>query len=252
MANAGETERIEWKSSWRDDLLAYVCGFANAQGGTLIVGRADNVVVVGVPDAPRLLEDLPNRIRDLLGAIAQVELVRENGKDQIQIVTPAYPNPISYRGHYYQRSGSTLQQLKGPALDQFLLRRYGRTWDGSPLPGASPTDLAPTAFKLFRALAERSGRIDLDTLNANDTDLLQRLKLTEGDHLKRAAVLLFHPDPTRYVTGAFVKIGYFDTSSELRYHDLIAGDLFAQAKRTEEILLLKYLKASIHGGTWAA
>ena len=48
---------------------------------------------------------------------------------------PAYPSPISYRGHYYQRSGSTLQELKGAALDRFLLRKQGRTWDGVPVPG---------------------------------------------------------------------------------------------------------------------
>ena len=41
----------------------------------------------------------------------------------LEVVTPAYPTPISYRGHYYQRSGSTLQELKGAALDHFLLRR---------------------------------------------------------------------------------------------------------------------------------
>ena len=29
-------------------------------------------------------------------------------------------SPISYRGHYYQRSGSTLQEIKGAALDRFL------------------------------------------------------------------------------------------------------------------------------------
>ena len=32
------------------------------------------------------------------------------------------------------------------------------------------------------------------------------MKLTEGDDLKRAAVLLFHEDPERFVTGAFAKI----------------------------------------------
>lgn len=37
--------------------------------------------------------------------------------------------------------------------------------------------------------------------------LRERLKLTEGRYLKRAAALLFRPDPLAFVTGAFVKIG---------------------------------------------
>ncbi len=33
----------KWKESWRDDLLRWVCGFANAEGGRLEIGRNDKV-----------------------------------------------------------------------------------------------------------------------------------------------------------------------------------------------------------------
>ena len=72
-----------------------------------------------------------------------------------------------------------------------------------------------------------------------------QLNLLDGGHLKRAAVLLFHADPERFITGAFVKIGYFRTDSELLYHDEVHGDLFHQAQQTMELLLTKYLKAGI-------
>jgi ATP-dependent DNA helicase RecG len=28
-----ESQQVEWKSSWRDDYLRWICGFANAEGG---------------------------------------------------------------------------------------------------------------------------------------------------------------------------------------------------------------------------
>ncbi|HPC16971.1 MAG TPA: hypothetical protein P5318_12250 [Candidatus Hydrogenedentes bacterium] len=28
-----ENQRVEWKESWRDEYLRWVCGFANADGG---------------------------------------------------------------------------------------------------------------------------------------------------------------------------------------------------------------------------
>ena len=37
-----ETQTIEYKQTWRDDFLKEICGFANAQGGTLYIGIADN------------------------------------------------------------------------------------------------------------------------------------------------------------------------------------------------------------------
>ncbi len=66
-------------------------------------------------------------------------------------------------------------------------------------------------------------------------------RLTEGAYLKRAAVPLFHPDPGKFVTGASVKIGFFESNSELRFHDEIQGNLFAQVDRTMDLLLTKYL-----------
>ena len=240
-----EHQQLEWKASWRDEHLKWVCTFANAEGGTLVIGRDDEGRAVGVAGARKLLEDLPNKARDLLGVVVQVNLRQVDGMNVLELVTPAYPTPISYRGHYYQRSGSTLQELKGAALDRFLLRRYGRTWDGAPLPGVTAAELSPTAFAQFRALATRSGRLDEAALAEPDAGLLTKLRLTESGYLKRAAVLLFHPDPLRHVGGAFVKIGFFREAAELVYHDEVNGDLFTQVRQTLDLLLTKYLKAAV-------
>ena len=240
-----ESQHTEWKSAWQDDHLKWICAFANTEGGVLHIGRNDSGAVVGLEKPKKLLEDLPNKTRDALGILVDVHLRRESGKSFIEIAVEPYPNPISYRGRYYRRSGSTVQEIKGAALDQFLLRRYGRTWDGSPLPGISVSDLSPEAFRDFRKLAQRSGRLDGAALDGSDAELLEKLKLTEGRYLKRAAALLFHPDPLAFVTGAFVKIGYFRSASDLVYHDEITGDLFSQARQTLDLLLTKYLKAAI-------
>jgi ATP-dependent DNA helicase RecG len=127
-----ENQNIEWKQSWRDEYLKWICGFANAQGGVLMIGKNDKGQVVGVAKAAQLLEKIPNKIRDLLGMVVPVYLHTAGGLDWLEIVVEAYPSPISYKGEYHVRSGSTKQELKGTALDQFLLKRYGRKWDGAP------------------------------------------------------------------------------------------------------------------------
>ena len=45
-----ESQNIEYKESWRDEYLRWICGFANAQGGTLYIGINDNKEVVGIAD----------------------------------------------------------------------------------------------------------------------------------------------------------------------------------------------------------
>ena len=54
-----ETQNVEWKASWRDEYIKWICGFANANGGTLFIGKNDKGEIVGVENATRLLEEIP-------------------------------------------------------------------------------------------------------------------------------------------------------------------------------------------------
>ena len=240
-----ESQNIEFKENWRDEYLKWICGFANAQGGKLYVGVRDNNEVCGVADVKKLMEDIPNKVRDLMGILVEVNLLNSEGKDYLEVVTEAYPYPISYRGHYYLRSGATNQELKGATLDRFMLRKQGKTWDGVPVPYLKIEDLDNATFDLFRRAAKRSGRMEEADLHDNNEGLLDKLRLFEGNYLKRAAALLFHPDPEKFVTGAFIKIGYFRADANLIYQDEVHGNLLNQVKATIDILTTKYLRALI-------
>ncbi len=89
-----ESQLIEYKESWRDEYLKWICGFANAQGGVLYIGINDKGNAVGVSHAKKLMEDLPNKIRDALGIIAEVNLMKKDGLDVIEISIPSYNVPI--------------------------------------------------------------------------------------------------------------------------------------------------------------
>ena len=114
-----EHQQVEWKESWRDEYLKWICGFANAQGGVLHIGRNDKGAVVGLENPKKLLEDIPNKIDHHLGIVADIDLLEENGLPYICITVPPYPNAISYQGKHYYRTGGTLQTLTGNALDDF-------------------------------------------------------------------------------------------------------------------------------------
>ena len=64
----------------------WLCGFANADDvDVLVIGRDDKGTPIGVPNAKKLLEDLPNKTRDVLGIMADVRLVKKSGKELVQI-----------------------------------------------------------------------------------------------------------------------------------------------------------------------
>ena len=121
-----ENQHTEFKRIWKDDFLKSICAFANAQGGTLYIGLSDNGDVTGIDNHKKLLEELPNKIRDILGLFPQINHKIENGKNYLSIVVDPSKNPVSYHGHFYYRSGSTIQDLSGGALEHFLLAKRGK------------------------------------------------------------------------------------------------------------------------------
>ena len=65
-------------------------------------------------------------------------------------------------------------------------------------------DLDKESFDIFHREAIRSGRMSKDDLKLSNQDLLEKLNLLDGTMLKRAAVLLFHRNPEKWITGSFV------------------------------------------------
>ena len=240
-----ESQNIEYKTVWKDEYLKWICGFANAQGGTIFIGKDDDGNIVGVNNAKKLLEELPNKITTVLGIVADVNLHETAMGDYIEIAVEPQLNPVSCKGEYYYRSGSTKQELKGAALDQFLLGKQGKHWDGVPVPNVTIEDLKTETFDFFRKKGIKSNRLNDDVLTDSNELLLANLKLTDGKYLKRAALLLFHTDPEKFVTNAYIKIGYFESDSDLRYQDEIHGNLFEQVEKTMDLLFTKYIKAMI-------
>ena len=240
-----ESQNIEYKSIWKDEYLKWICGFANAQGGNIFIGKGDNGNIVGVNNATKLLEDLPNKITAVLGIVTEVNLHETAQGNCIEIVVQPQPNPVNYKGQYYLRMGSTMQELKGAALDKFLLGKQGKHWDSVLIPNITIDALKAETFDFFRRKGAKSGRLDDEVLTDSNELLLNNLKLTEDNCLKRAALLLFHPDPEKFVTNAYVKIGYFESDSDLRFQDEVHGNLFEQVEKTMDLLFTKYIKAMI-------
>lgn len=240
-----ENQNTEWKSKWKDEYLEWICGYANAQGGKIYIGCDDEGNVIGLQNARKLLEDVPNKIRDAMGIIVGVNLLEKEDKEYLEIDVPAYPIGISCKGIYYYRSGSTRQILTGPALEAFLLRKRGVTWDNLPMPAFSLKDIDDNAVERFKQLAAKKGRIDKSMLDEPKAVLMEKLHLMNGDYLTNAAMLLFSKDPEKWQLGAYVKIGYFETDAELIYQDEIHGSLLEQVDKIVELVYLKYMKARI-------
>lgn len=238
-----ESQIIEYKQSWRDEFLKEICGFANAQGGTLYIGVDDKGNAVGLQHAKKLLEDIPNQSVMTMGVMPNVNLLDKDGKEYISIEIKPIEQPISYKGKYYYRSGSTLQELNGSALQDFLLRKIGRSWDDLVCDEATLEDLDSDAFTFFIRRAIEAGRMPQEAKDDTAITILKNLNLITPDgKLKNAAVLLFAKNPQYFFPSSnfrIARIGKDDT--DLIFQEDIGGNILQMAGRVMWQLRNRYL-----------
>jgi len=117
-----ESHNSEYKRRWNNDCLKAIGSMANASGGTLYLGLDDQGNPVELKNTKKLLEDIPNTIKNKLNILPSVELDAITGHKIIRITIPQSSVPVSCNGKYYVRSGSTVQELRGKELADFLLK----------------------------------------------------------------------------------------------------------------------------------
>ena len=183
-----------------------------------------------------------------MGIVADVNLHHKNSLDYISIGVEPSNVPISFRGKYYCRSGSTMQELNGSALQQFVLKKMGRSWDDIPNEHATIKDLDRKAIKYFLDNGIAADRIDKSESNSSTQRVLENLGLiTEDGKLKNAALLLFAKNPRRYFTCVEFKIGRFRRNvADLIIQDVIEGNIIQMTDRVVQVLIAKYLTSPIH------
>ena len=235
-----EQQDIEFKSQWSDTILKTACAFANTDGGSIYIGIDDNGNPVELKNIKKLMEDIPNKIKNSIGIVPKVNLVEKDGKQVIEINIESYKYPVSYKGAFYKRSGSTDTELSGTELTSFLLQKSGFVWDQTVEPSATLDDINLETLDHFKRLSQK--RLSFISTEDDQELLLEKLNLLENGKLKRAAILLFGKNPRKYFITSYLQIGRFISESEVISSDIVEGNLFEQVEKALEILRIKYLQ----------
>ncbi len=227
-----ENQRVEFKESWRDEYLKTLCAFANTDGGVMYIGMSDNGEPVGLKNVDSLLESLPNKIRHSLNIIPLVKEENIEGVKVIKIEIPHSEVPISYRGKFYIRSGSTTQEVSGMELVNFVMKKQKLSWD-TILSNAGIEEIDEETVLKFKNMAK-------DRLAISEGDsiekILESLELIREGKLTNAGLLLFGKDPSRYFLNAITRVGRFKTEADIMDTIDIRGNLFNQVNEVVEAI----------------
>ncbi len=229
----GEGQRLEFKSAFGEETLEAICAFANAEGGTILIGVTDDGKAMGIQVGKKTLEDWAHSINEALDPRIKVDIktasiVLSNAKNIVQVTVPqSQSSAVSCKGKFLRRVGRTNQKMTGEDIAQKLMAVTKLSWDNGLEETALIADVDLEAFKTFVDLLNKHNRrpvpADIDV-----ESLLTKLGLSESGKLTRAAVLLLGNNPQKFYPSAILKLGKFRSRTQIDDEREVAGCLIKQ------------------------
>ena len=129
---SGESETVEFKESFNDAVIETLSAFANASGGTVFVGIADDGTVKGISVSPKTIPQWLNEIKTKTDSaiVPAVEIENAGGKSVVCFKVPEYPvKPVAFRGRYYIRRKNTNHLMTTDEVANQHLQTLNTSWD---------------------------------------------------------------------------------------------------------------------------
>jgi ATP-dependent DNA helicase RecG len=228
-----ENTTVEFKEEINESMFKTISAFANKDGGIIYIGISDKKEIKGLEYTNSMLGDLTNKIINLLGIHPQIDCIKINKKDVLQIKIKKSTLPVSCKGKYYTRVGNTTREMQGEELRSFFVK--GTNWDG--LTGNYNLDeIDPETVRKFIRMASRNGRLKTADENEDIKSILKKLKLIINEKLTNAAIMLFGKNPQKYFINALVRVGRFKDEITIIGDRRIEGNLFKQIEEAEEAI----------------
>jgi ATP-dependent DNA helicase RecG len=235
----GEGYQAEWKEripSKIREITEELCAFANAAGGTFLIGVDDKNSIVGGNFPNHKRSSLQNSIGEINPPIQiPMEVVSVDGKDVMVLEVPSgKQKPYVYSGAIFVRQGPNNQKLTtAEEMRDFFQQSERIYFDESPCPGFDfQNDIEVGFLNIFRSQAGLSSSV-------SSKQVFQNYRLfTEDNHFKAGAVLFFGSSPDQFYDKAIIRCIHFDGNDKRLIKDQkdLRGPLFHQYQKSLEWL----------------
>ena len=233
LLSTGESQTVEFKSSFDRETIESLVAFANTQGGTVLIGVADNGTVRGITLGKETLNEWLGQVKSSTSPsiIPDIEAISISGKSVVVIHVGEYPvKPINTRGKYFKRVATSNHQLGLSEITDLYLQSLQVSWDAYEAPRETLDKLSPAKIERFIDEVNRCGRFSLDS---SPILALEKLKLITNNHPTWAAMLLFVVTPLRH----HIHIGRFKTPSMIIDDRQITDTLFEAVEQAMKFIL---------------
>lgn len=243
IVQAGEGYNAEFKiriPSKVKELAEEVCAFANAAGGTLLLGVNDKNEIKGIEINNRkraAIQQSVSKINPQLNIL--LYFVNVAGKQVGVIEVPSgTQKPYTLSGAIYIRQGSTSQKITSVEQMRDFFQQSGRIYfdEAGCQQFSFEKDFDNEVFKEFRINAGFSS-------STEDLQIINNLKLiTEEEHFKNGAVLFFGKSPEEFFDKAVIRCVEFEGDDKV---NIIDDKIFGGALINQYYQAMNWLKSKL-------
>ena len=265
MCNEKENQFFDRKSAKKDikELANHIAGFANASGGTLVIGISDDGKLEGFEECPEKYNKfLKITSGDYLKTMPKFEnetinIINYKGnKDKILLIhiSPSINTLIrNVKDEVYLRQGDSTNKLSSEQVKIIELDRHEISFEEQLNTRSSIDDIDLDMVEIYK-----------NAISANEQDLLDILRarrflikddITRKECLTNAGTLLFEKDPSLFFPTARVRVIKFEGKEMQTGADLnivkdktFAMPLYKQIKESQKFVDTQ-LREFTHLGT---
>jgi ATP-dependent DNA helicase RecG len=229
----GESETVEFKTSFDREAIESLVAFANTRGGSVLIGVADDGSVRGATLGKETLNDWMVQIKSATSPaiIPDIKAFQVEGRTVAAIQVGEYPvKPISTRGRYFKRVATANHQLRLSEITDLYMQSLQLSWDSHEAPRETLDALSQPKIEHFIAQVNQSGRF---TLDQSPLFALEKLKYIVNGRPTWASLLLFAENPLRQ----HIHIGRFKTPAVIIDDRQITDTLFEAVEQAMKVIV---------------
>jgi ATP-dependent DNA helicase RecG len=222
LISEGEGLIVEFKERYTPRIDQDIVAFANARGGTLLLGVRDDGTVAG----ERLTNDMKAKINSLTRNCKPVVAVNLSQTDEVvAIVVPeGMEKPYSCGSGYYRRLDATTQKMSHDELRIMFSENEPSPFEEKTVRGFTFDDISKAKMLAFvKEAGIRIGSIAVP-------EFLRSLKVADEARVKNAGILFFAQDVYEYLHQAQMTLLAFKGTDRFHIYDRrdVREDLLTQ------------------------
>lgn len=241
----GESQTLEFKTSFERESIETLVAFANARGGVVIVEVTDDGVVRGIILEKETLNNWLVQIKSATSPsiIPDIAASEIGGKTVVLLSIDEYPvKPVHTKGKYFKRIAASNHQLALSEITDLYMQSLQFSWDAYEAPRQSLDALSWIKIEKFIEQVNLGGHFSLDN---SPLLALVKLKYIANSRPTWAALLLFAEEPLRH----HILIGRFKTSAMIIDDRHITDTLFEAVEQAMKFIVFHINVAFIFNGS---